>query len=542
MLVFKITSGSDDFYSKLVFSTSTGSGPTITPPSTLSATLNSLVSFNINFADSYYGTTDLYTHTFSLTTDSVDTIIIDSTVIQPVLYWAANTASSPSLSIKVTSIGGASFTSTFAYNINSVITFSTIPTLAGWIGCIVTYTPTYSDSDGNTLTLTASISGIISGTQIAWDPSLGTSATIAVNYGANSVSQTVTLSIVATPSFITTSLNCIVNRICILSYGNAYTLGIDLASISSNYTDLYFGTKMFLYPLTVESIIATITVTTTYGCSFSGSIIISAYNSISVPIESIFCLASAGSFSIISSTNLNDFSISCSSSLSLSGSTISGPCSNANYYCTFYSSETVGYQAFSVSRVEDPIFATMSTLTEMESWSGSLAASNCIIGKCIYSITSSLAININPVTGYATWDSPTDGSFILSITIDTFEFSKTYNITTLKSIIFNTIDQSSLQIYSGDSTSVTISSNSSENFTLSANPTATISGMTISFENVTSSTIYNITITSTDIDTSMNLRLFVLQNPTPYLSAIDQSDLWCEVGTDYELNIAKCNL
>ena len=129
ILIFKIAYGSDSYYSQLNFSVATGSSPTISTPSSLKSTPNQLVSITLNFNDSYYGNTDLYTHNITYASNNTDYFVLDSNVRPAVLYW--NALSTAKITVNVNSIGGRNDSKSFVYIINTPPVLNTIPTLYG---------------------------------------------------------------------------------------------------------------------------------------------------------------------------------------------------------------------------------------------------------------------------------------------------------------------------------------------------------------------------------------------------------------------------
>lgn len=538
VLVFKITSGTDYHYSKLLFSVNTGAAPVVSSLSAVTLTSSGLVTSTLPFTDAYYGNTDLYTHGFAYSTTSTDTIIIDSSVRPAVYYWTAT--ASASVTFTVTSIGGSSGSATLTAVINNPPILSTIPTLYGWSGCIVTYTPVTYDADSNTLTLSADIA-VLSGSQINWSDSLNSTAEISLTDGTNTVTQTVTRTLVASPSFLISTLTCVVYSICISTYANTYSLDTDIASITSSVSSVSFGTYIYLVPNIAGVISPVITVTSTYGCVFSETLVITSYAELSVPLTSVFC-ESSGTFSVTSSTSLTGVSVS-DSSLTISGNLITGACTSKNYFCIFTSSTSVGYQAFAVTSFDVPVFLSSLPTTPIEgvSWTGTLAASNCPIGTCIYGISGDSGLTIQEVTGYTQWTSPSDLNLTLTITRKNIIYSNIYSVITAKTITLDTVDQSFLQTYFGVACSLNISSTYAGVLTLTTVPALTITDMLISFENPSVSETYLLTASDSGTRTTLNLRLYVLDKPSPYLpSEFDSSDLFCEVGTNFTLDITKC--
>ena len=538
-LVFKISTSTDSHYSKLTFSVSSATSPSFSSLSAVSLTSSGLLSQSLTFTDAYYGTTDLYTHSFAYSTSSTDSMLLDTSVMPPVFYWYVT--ASGTVSFTVTNIGGASGTASLSCTLSNAPVLATIPALYGWTGCSVSYTPVCSDTDGDTLTLSAT-PNILSGSNISWDPRLGTSAVVSLTDGTTTVTQTVTLTEVATPSFLITSLYCYVGIICISTYAETYSLSTELASITSTYSSLIFGSEIYLTPTAAGTVSATLTVTSTYGCTFAGTIAITTYALLSFPLASVLC-DSSGDLAVTSAESLSGVSLDCSSSLSVDAGVITGSCTSTNYYCSFSNGTGLGFQAFGVTAFDPPEFGSIGSIATGVQWEGSLKASNCAVGECIYTISGPSGLSIGTTTGYASWTSPADTSFTLYINRAGTSYSNVYTVTIVDSITLDTIDQSLLQVYLGASTSITISTSYSGSLTLSSSPSLTIAGMEISISSPSASATYSLTAQDTSAGTSslINLRLYVLSVPAPYLpTSFNSNDLYCEVGTSFSLDFSKC--
>jgi hypothetical protein len=529
------TAQGENYYASASFGFATGSAPTISPYSGLVSTPNSLISNTLTFADSYYGNTDLYTHVLAISVSNSDGILINSMVRPAVWYWAGTATAS--ITITVTSIGGYSSSYSFPYVLTTSPTLSSFPVVTGWVGCNATYTATYSDSDGDSVILTAS-KGTVSGSEVMWslDSSLSTDTVIASD-GYSSTSQSVAFSVSEAPTVLISSISCVYNRVCAMNYSEIHNYTGQIASTYINDTRVVLGNCVYTIPTSLDDIYIVFSFKNLYGCKLEGNFIVSTFSELYFNFSSAFCTNDV-EFSVSGPSDL----VSLTTGVSVSGLTVTAACASTSYYTKLQSSNSYGFAYFALSLVMAPVFPSFPSVYTGVPWSGSLAASSCSLGSCVYAASGDNTFTIQPVSGYAYWQNPVSGTITLNITLDGITFSQNYSITTIDVIEIAAVDQSLLQIYTGHTSTVTITASYPEKltYTISTNIDVEQTDNVFAFT-PSASTQYTITTSSGASSKSITLSVYVLSIPSPYLpSSLDSSDMFCEIGSVYSLSLSKC--